>query len=163
VSVGGSTLLERGVELLRSGGCDRVVVVLGAVVVPVEGAAVVVAPDWDTGMAASLRTGLAGLPGDACVVALVDQPLVGAAAVRRLVDLAGTVDAAVATYGGQPRNPVLLDRSVWAEIAALTGDAGARTWLRAHPAQVLEVPCDDTGSADDGSGRCSADRRGGAS
>jgi CTP:molybdopterin cytidylyltransferase MocA len=137
VSVGGSTLLERGVELLRSGGCDRVVVVLGAVVVPVEGAAVVVAPDWDTGMAASLRTGLAGLPGDACVVALVDQPLVGAAAVRRLVDLAGTVD------------PVLLDRSVWAEIAALTGDAGARTWLRAHPAQVLEVPCDDTGSADD--------------
>lgn len=122
---------------------------LGAAVVPVEGGTAVVAPDWDTGMAASLRAGLAGLPGDACVVALADQPLVGPDAVRRLVGLAGTVDAAVATYGGKPRNPVLLDRSVWPEVAALTGDAGARSWLRAHPDRVREVPCDGTGSPDD--------------
>lgn len=135
--------------LLRDGGCGQVVVVLGAAVVPVTGATAVVAPDWDTGMAASLRAGLTGLAGDACVVALVDQPLVGPEAVRRLVALAGTVDAAVATYGGKPRNPVLLARSVWPEVAALTGDAGARTWLRAHPDRVREVPCDDTGSPDD--------------
>ena len=58
--------------------------------------------------------------------------------------------AAVATYAGRHRNPVLLDRSVWADVAALAeGDAGARSWLRAHPDLVTAVPCDDTGSARD--------------
>lgn len=145
VELDGSTLLERGVALLRKGGCDPVVVVLGAAVVPVEGAQVVVAPDWADGMSASLRAGLAALDADACVVALVDQPLVGAQAVRRLVAAADTAEAAVATYGGAQRNPVLLGRSVWPELD-LAGDTGARDWLRAHPDRVVLVPCDDTGS-----------------
>lgn len=146
VELDGTSLVDRGVALLREGGCDPVVVVLGAVVVPVEGAQVVVAEHWAQGMSASLRAGLAALDADACVVALVDQPLVGAEAVRRLVALAGTAEAAVATYGGEPRNPVLLRRSVWPELEGLTGDAGARGWLRAHPSRVTAVPCDDTGS-----------------
>lgn len=146
VEIGGSTLVDRGVALLRDGGCDPIVVVLGAVVVPVAGADVVVAEDWHEGMSASLRAGLAALNAQACVVALVDQPLVGVEAVRRLVALAGSAEAAVATYGGQPRNPVLLGRSVWSELSELTGDAGARAWLRRHPDRVREVPCDDTGS-----------------
>lgn len=151
----GRTLAERGVALLRDGGCDPLLVVLGAAVVDVPGAQVVLATDWAQGMAASLRAGLAALEqtsAQACVVALVDQPLVGAEAVRRLVALAGSTDAAVATYGGEPRNPVLLDRGVWPELLAVTGvtgDTGARGWLRAHPDRVREVACDDTGSADD--------------
>ena len=146
VDLDGTTLVARGVTLLREGGCDPVVVVLGAAVVPVPGAQVVVAADWEQGMSASLRAGLAALTADACIVALVDQPLVGKLAVRRLVDLAGSVEAAVATYEGKPRNPVLLDRAMWPELDALTGDAGARAWLRAHPDRVRLVPCDDTGS-----------------
>ena len=75
---------------------------------------------------------LAAGPHDACVVALVDQPLLGPEAVARLVAAGGP--AAVATYDGAPRNPVLLARSVWADVAAAAvGDAGARDWLRAHP------------------------------
>ena len=47
-------------------------------------------------------------------------------------------------------NPVLLDRSVWADVAASAhGDQGARNWLRAHADLVRAVPCDDTGSPDD--------------
>ena len=58
--------------------------------------------------------------------------------------------AAVATYGGAARNPVLLARPTWPEVAELAqGDAGARAWLRAHPDDVVEVPCDGTGSAAD--------------
>ncbi len=141
---------------------------------------VVLAPDWAVGMSASLRRGLAALAAidenladsdgntndgntngrnmdggnaglDAVVIALADQPLIGAEAVRRLLaaHASGAV-AAVASYGGQPRNPVLLRRAVWAEVSALAhGDVGARAWLRANPDRVVMVPCDGTGSPDD--------------
>lgn len=154
VELAGVPLLARAVSLLRDGGCDEVVVVVGAAGEAVArraealGCAAVQADGWEEGMSASLRAGLGALsdgPHDACVVALVDQPLLGAEAVRRLV--AADAVAAVATYGGAPRNPVLLRREVWAEVAAAaTGDAGARTWLRAHPDRVTAVPCDGTGS-----------------
>jgi len=155
VELDGALLVERAVQVLRDGGCAPVLVVLGAQADRVRAATdlpdVVVAPDWADGMGASLRAGLARLaqgPAQACVVGLVDQPLVGSAAVERLRSAwqAGAV-AAVATYGGRPRNPVLLGRTVWADVAAAaSGDAGARTWLRGHPDLVTPVPCDDTGS-----------------
>jgi CTP:molybdopterin cytidylyltransferase MocA len=149
VEVDGRPLVARGVDLLRDGGCDPVVVVLGAqadrVRPLVTGARTVVAELWDEGMGASLRAGLAALQdsgAEACIVALVDQPRVTPAAVARLLATGG--EAAVATYAGQPRNPVRLARAVWAEVAALAvGDTGARAWLRAHPDRVVAVPCDD--------------------
>lgn len=158
VEVAGEPLLRRAVRMLREGGCDEVVVVVGAEADRVrplalaEGCRVVCAPRWQEGMGASLRAGLADLAGsrhDACVVALVDQPLLGPASVRRLLEAAAGCPqpAAVATYAGAPRNPVLLGRAVWGDVAgAATGDQGARAWLRAHPELVELVSCDDTGS-----------------
>ena len=159
----GEPLVLRAQRLLRAGGCDPVVTVLGARADDARAAAtaaggpledVVVARDWQTGMGASLRTGLAALVergAVGCVIALVDQPAIGVGALERLRDAweAGAV-AAVATYGGRPQNPVLLDRTVWAAVAKQAqGDSGARPWLRAHPELVVEIPCDDSGSADD--------------
>jgi CTP:molybdopterin cytidylyltransferase MocA len=87
----------------------------------------------------------------ACVVALVDQPLIGAQAVVRLraAHAAGAV-AAVATYCRSAAQPGAARPVRLGEVAAAaTGDAGARTWLRAHPDRVTAVPCDGTGSAYD--------------
>lgn len=156
VAFEGELLVTRGQRLLREGGCDPVLVVVGAAAdqVSPHADAVVLSPDWATGMGASLRAGLAALAaGDATavVVALADQPRVGAESVVRLVlaHQEGAV-AAVATYGGRPRNPVMLSRRTWDEVAALAeGDAGARPWLRTHPELVVEVACDDTGTAHD--------------
>ena len=66
-------------------------------------------------MGSSLAAGLAAAPDEcaAAVVALVDQPLVGAATVRRLIAAFRAGPVAVAAYGGQPRNPVLLARQHW--------------------------------------------------
>jgi CTP:molybdopterin cytidylyltransferase MocA len=150
VELAGSTLAERGVALLRDGGADPVIVVTGAVPVELPGVVSVHNPDWMTGMGSSLATGLRALEGGAAaaVIALADQPLVGAEAVRRLIAAhASGATVAVATYDGKPRNPVLIDRVHWRAVAELaTGDAGARPFLRAHPDLVTLVECGDTGS-----------------
>jgi CTP:molybdopterin cytidylyltransferase MocA len=147
--LGGRSLVELGISLLTEGGCSPVVVVLGAAPdVAAPGALLVVAPDWETGMGASLRAGLAALPPEvrAVVVALVDMPLVGPAAVQRLI-ATPTPGAAVATYDGRRGNPVLLTRAVWPAVLELAvGDVGARTWMAANAALVVDVDCDGTGS-----------------
>ena len=156
LEIDGRTFVERGVELLQEAGCDPVLVVIGAdarTVRPFVTADVVVAMDWSEGVGASLRSGLAVLEqtsASACLICLVDQPRISVEAARRLLALAGEADVAVATYGGEPQHPVLLDRLVWPDVAALAvGDVGARAWMRAHPTRVLEVPCDGLGSPDD--------------
>jgi CTP:molybdopterin cytidylyltransferase MocA len=153
LELGGRRLADRGVDLLRDGGTDPVVLVLGAAEVAVPGAVTVHNPDWRTGMGSSLAAGLRALPAEtaAAVIALVDQPLVGAGAVERLIAAyLARAELVVATYHGQARNPVLLARRHWAGVvAAAKGDTGARPYLRAHPDLVTTVECADTGSPDD--------------
>jgi CTP:molybdopterin cytidylyltransferase MocA len=153
VKVAGQSLADLGVALLRAGGTDPVIVVTGAASVSLPGVTIVHNPRWREGMGSSFAAGLAAVPPDfdAAVIALADQPFVGAASVRRLIAafVAGS-GVAVAAYAGKPRNPVLLAREHWAaaiELAA--GDVGARPFLRAHPELVTLVECGDTGRPDD--------------
>jgi nicotine blue oxidoreductase len=165
VELDGRLLVERGVAVLREAGCDPVVVVLGASADEVRhradlpAARIVDNPNWAEGQAASLRIGLVGVadeddesPAEAVVVALVDQPAIPPAVIRRLMDAwrGGAGPAVIAAYHGEPRNPVLLDRRVWADVAAnVEGDEGARLWLREirrdHPEQIVLVECSDIG------------------
>jgi nicotine blue oxidoreductase len=170
VELNGQTLAERGVGLLRAGGADPILVVTGAVPLELDRTLTVDNPLWRTGMGSSLRAALQALSEaargpdigpdigpemgtdiGAVVVALADQPLVGAEAVARLIAAyRGGASVAVAAYDGQPRNPVLLAREHWPEvIATATGDQGARTFLRTRPELVTLVECADTGRPDD--------------
>ena len=161
VELDGQTLAERGIGMLRAGGADPVLIVTGAAQVrlsPEYQVRTVGNDDWRTGMGSSLCAALRALAGPdaaadvgAAVVALADQPLVGAEAVSRLIAAyqAGA-SVAVAAYDGRPRNPVLLAREHWPEVIAMaTGDQGARAFLRARPDLVTLVECGDTGRPDD--------------
>ncbi len=164
VELEGQTLAERGVELLRVGGTDPILVVTGAVRVEFSGIRTIYNERWRTGMGSSLRAALRALAAPvpaaapdvdadvgAVVVALADQPLVGAAAIARLIAAyRGGATVAVAAYQGKPRNPVLLAREHWPEvIETAAGDQGARAFLRARPDLVTLIECGDTGSPDD--------------
>jgi nicotine blue oxidoreductase len=154
---------DLALDVLRAGGCDPLLVVLGAAadevrrVATLDGALVVENPAWAEGIGSSLRAGLAALTGteaDAAVVLLVDTPGITPAAVRRVAaagaggDPAGAL--AIATYAGRDGHPVLLGRAHWPGVAALaTGDTGARAYLRAHPGEVHRIPCDDIAIGDD--------------
>jgi nicotine blue oxidoreductase len=153
-------LVEHAVAMLRAGGCGPVHVVLGAAAGEVRERAdltdcvVVENPQWAEGMGSSLRLGLASLaaaerPPAATVIALVDQPGVGGAAVARVVaaarageDLASALASAM--YDGRRGHPVLIGASRWAGVACSAGeDRGARTYLREHAGQTLLVECGD--------------------
>jgi nicotine blue oxidoreductase len=75
--------------------------------------------------------------------------LADASAGGRISGISGA-SVAVASYGGRPRNPVLIAREHWDEALTMAkGDAGARPFLRAHPELVTLVECGDTGRPDD--------------
>jgi molybdenum cofactor cytidylyltransferase len=105
------------------------------------------APDYESGLSASLRAGLAALPADAeaVLVCLGDMPLVTQTLIDRLLDAYDAGEGnliVVPTHHGKRGNPVLWDRRFFAEMAALTGDTGARALLLRHAEHVVEVECD---------------------
>ncbi len=134
---------------------ERIVVVLGAEAERVRAGAdldeleVVVAADWEEGVAASLRAGFGALAeADAIVVTLADQPLITPQVISAIVDqMDREAPAARATFDGAPGHPVLIKRELFAEIAELRGDAGARDLLELHDAFTLE--CSHLCRADD--------------
>jgi nicotine blue oxidoreductase len=135
-------LLPEVVERLGGTDVDGIVVVAGAY--PLDAAAPVVrCQDWERGPGASLRCGLAALAPavDAAVVVLADGPDLAPAAVDRVIEVwrESAAEVVAATYGGNRGHPVLLARSIWADVP----DEGAR------PLPALTVPCDDLGAPGD--------------
>jgi CTP:molybdopterin cytidylyltransferase MocA len=144
-------------RVLREGGCDPVVVVIGAEVDAVrallagEDVEIVEPRDWADGMGASLRAGLLALADGRAVAALVhlvDLPDVGADVVRRMVGLAASDALARADYGRGPGHPVLLGREHWAGAAeSAVADQGARAYLSQHDAAAVD--CRDLATGTD--------------
>lgn len=153
----GRPLVEHVVHVLLGGGCDAVVVVLGAGADRVRAVAelddprvrVVVNPGWGSGMASSLRLGVAtalDLAPARVLVAHVDQPGVAPDDVARLLadHRRGRVTASrwtASAEDGTPRwaHPLVLDAALAGPAAASAhGDHGARDFLRAH-ADLIDV------------------------
>lgn len=155
----GTSWLRRAVAVLHDGGCDGVRVVLGAGgeeagrLLEGTGATLVQAPDWASGMSASLKAGLTSLaedrPAEAALVHLVDLPDVGPEVVRRVLSQPyGRDTLRRASYDGRPGHPVLIGRDHWAPLAdELSGDAGARAYLARNG--VTGVECADLAAGTD--------------
>jgi len=148
----GERLVDRAVRVLRDGGCDPVVVVLGAWVGDVPGADVVTNEGWPDGMGSSLRVGLDHLAHtfdadvDAALVSLVDLVGLTSDAVARLV--ASDAPLAAASYDGRRGHPVRFARALWPEVVGSAhGDEGARGYLAEHPPALVEVA--DVASGED--------------
>jgi CTP:molybdopterin cytidylyltransferase MocA len=150
----GEPWIARAARALRDGGCDEVVVVLGAGadaaadLVP-DGTRVAIAADWAGGLSHSLRAGLAAAAeADAAVIVPVDTPDVPAAAVARVIGGAERAPLVRAEYDGRPGHPVLVRADHFAALAdAVTGDVGAGPYLARH--RALRVDCSDLWSGED--------------
>jgi molybdenum cofactor cytidylyltransferase len=153
---GAGVLLEGALAAAFAAPVRTVTVVIGAEAEAVAAAArsfdprvlVVHAPDYAEGMGASLRTGVASLPTDAdgAFVFLGDMPRVPSAVLRRMADaVVAGAEAAAPLFEGRRGNPVLLARSLFPELLALTGDAGARGVLQGLGGRLALVESPDDG------------------
>jgi CTP:molybdopterin cytidylyltransferase MocA len=152
----GTPWLAIAVDLLRAGGCDPVLVALGAgadaaaPLVP-PGAVVVLVEDWAQGLSATLRAGLDAVTVDAVVVMPVDTPDADIRAIGRVIAAVREEPRTAlvqATYSGSPGHPVLIGRDHFpALISGLTGDRGAGEYLAQRGAVAVE--CGDLWSGAD--------------
>jgi len=149
--VGGQPLLRRqALAALATG--TRVYVTLppgaDARRAALEGLAVeiVEVADAASGMAASLRAGVAALPPTcpAVLVALADMPDLGSEDFSRFFKtFQGDPEKPIlrgTTPDGRPGHPVLFPRRFFADLARLEGDQGAKPVLKAHAAEIRSVP-----------------------
>ena len=153
--LGERTVLEQTLLNLRSTQISEVVLVLGFTAEVIARQAdhhkvkIVINEQFREGMASSLRAGLAALGPeiDAALIVLADQPFVRPATFDQIIERYAESRAQVAlpTYRGFRGNPVILDRSVFVEVMALTGDIGCRAIFGDHPEGIVKVPVDDIG------------------
>jgi molybdenum cofactor cytidylyltransferase len=148
---GSKTLLGHVIDLVESFPVDETWVVVGADldrVVDEIGSrpvGIIQNPDWETGLASSLRVGLDALTqlskADGVLVFLADQPVVRADVVSALIEKhrRSSAMAIIPKYRYSRGNPVLMDRALWPRLMSLEGDEGAQRLLQAHSEWVEEV------------------------
>lgn len=147
--LGGKPLLQHVVDAANASSLDEVVAVLGehaeeiARAIEPGRARVVVNERYAEGQSTSLHRGLEAL-GDAsgALFILGDQPGITASLIDVIVDGFRETGALIVAprYTDGTGNPVLFARELWPELLAITGDVGARDVLRAHRADVVDVP-----------------------
>ncbi len=108
-------------------------------------AAVVENPEWEEGIASSIRVGLDALNRlsrcDRALIVIGDQPGVSADVVDELMTSHARSGRPVSVpkYRYSSGNPVLVDRPLWPRLMSLEGDEGAGRLWQAHPEWVNEV------------------------
>lgn len=158
----GETFLTRIVRTFLDAGVDDVVVVVGheaeTVVTAFASSGLparfVLNREYDQGQLTSLVAGLGVVdrPGvTAVLVTLVDAPLVSSATVRAIVDCYRRTHAPIVrpTSGARHGHPLLIDRSLFAELRAADPRAGAKPIVHAHASAAGDLEVVDEGAFTD--------------
>lgn len=145
-----ASLLEHAVSNARTVLYQCVIVVLGAhadaihSAVDLDGLTVVVNPDWQEGMASSIRAGVRALPASAsaALILLCDQPLVNASHLRKLLEAweAEPNHIVASEYRQSVGVPALFPAEFFDELSALNGDRGAKLLLLKFDDRLLKIP-----------------------
>ncbi len=104
-------------------------------------------PDWQTGMASSVRVGLSTLlrdaPGlDAVLTLLTDQPHVSPELLRRILAVFAESGKGIVgcEYAGQVGVPALFSAYYFNELLTLTGDRGAKPLMMKYAHDCATIP-----------------------
>ncbi|GAB3536469.1 hypothetical protein GCM10027443_26870 [Pontibacter brevis] len=149
----GATLLQHATQAALDSACKPVVVVLGANTdklstgLPDETVVTVHNPEWQEGMASSLRYGLSALvelaPEVSDVIFMVcDQPFVDATLLNRLIQVKKESGKGIVAcaYGDTLGTPALFDKAYFKELMALEGKGGAKEFLFKYNHDTSAVP-----------------------
>lgn len=115
----------------------------------------IIVSDARSGMAASLRAGIAALPSDcsAAMIVPADMPDLQTTDFKQMLQVFNQDKTApilrATTQTGRHGHPVILPQRFFQEIKTLTGDRGAAPLLRKHSAQIRTVPLAGTRATTD--------------
>jgi molybdenum cofactor cytidylyltransferase len=99
-----------------------------------------------SGMASSIRTGVRAAGGKGYFMVLGDMPMVTLETMAKVADALESASAIVLpVMGGRRGNPVAIGSAYRKELLNLEGDRGARSVMRQHPDNVVEVEVEDPG------------------
>ena len=111
-----------------------------------RGVSVVEVTDWQDGMSASLKAGIARIQMDepessGVLVFLGDQPKVDTGIVKRFMETIQVMPDAIiaADYGGKPGVPAYLPKRIWERMSELKGDQGAGKVIASLPHHLIEI------------------------
>lgn len=148
----GTTLLGYAIKQAKAVS-PLIVVVTGAMHDEISGAidqtGIMVAynPEWQTGMASSIHSGLKALENHleitGAMIMLCDQPLITPEHLRALYQAFTGHQyqkIVVTAYQGVYGVPAIFPKPVFAELLQLTGDEGARKLLRGNEAGIISIP-----------------------
>jgi molybdenum cofactor cytidylyltransferase len=151
----GASLLSRSLRAAQNLQGMPVVVVLGAHADQIrpqlmaESVTIVDNPEWQEGMAASIRVGLGETLNrfaevDGVIIMVCDQPGLDHHVLQRLVALQRSSGrpVAAAAYAGRLGTPAIFHRSVFPALQQLKGDKGARQLLNEMGEMVAVLPFD---------------------
>jgi molybdenum cofactor cytidylyltransferase len=146
----GIPLVRKSVETVLASECDSAVLVTGYraddILTVVSGldCPTVHNPDFATGMASSLRAGLAAVRdrADGLLVMLADMPGITPSDLDRLIAAFRAEEGRAivrAVSGGKRGNPVILPQSTFDAISKLDGDIGARPIIEKSGLPIIDV------------------------
>ena len=158
----GETFLGRVIRVLRQGGAEAVVVVVGGDAAAVRASlprddvhvSSVENPRYEEGQLSSLLVGLAAVEQrhddvEAVMVTLVDLPLIAATTVRAVREaFLAHPDAPLVRprRGNRHGHPVIFNRSMFGELRRADPAKGAKPVVHAHAAEEVNVEVDDDGA-----------------
>jgi molybdenum cofactor cytidylyltransferase len=95
-------------------------------------------------MIVSIQVGLRALPSeiDAALIILGDQPHIQSAIVQQVIIAYPLGSLIIPSYQSKRGHPVLLDRSLWADILNLSPTFTLRDFIRSHEDQIRYVEVD---------------------
>ena len=154
--VGESTFIEGIVAALRAAKVGKILVVLGHGAPALEKkirhlpVTILVNPDYARGQLSSLIVALRALDNenvDGILLHLVDHPFIDPGLVDRMIERFYETKKAIVVpvYKGRRGHPVIFSKTLFGELIAAPLDQGAKSVVRAHAAETLEVETEDEG------------------
>lgn len=154
----GRTFVQHSLHVALSSAAKLVLVVLGAhadrIKKEIEGIDVHVIenPEWEEGMASSIRSGLKAFneiapAGEGVILMVCDQPFVTASLLNQLIAAHENTGKPIVACGYENTfgPPVFFHRSFFAELQQLKGDVGARKILSQHAELAEVIPFEEGG------------------
>jgi molybdenum cofactor cytidylyltransferase len=147
----GTTLLQRTIATALATDCKKVIVVLGANAKLIEptiadqSVQIIHNPDWQEGMASSIRIGIDTMQQStpqltSVILMLCDQPFADVSIINQLIKASTQNNLVASAYNGTLGPPALFGTAHFDELLLLQGNEGAKKLLLKYADEAVTVP-----------------------